>query len=128
MENEYALVEKILRTGHISVPEAHSLPNGVVRKSVACTVIKDALDRDGWFPDQETVKRAGLSIEKATDGGYIFHETHVEEKSGRYSDLRIYYKEGEESELAAKYLEEKGEFSRDGLHVDIDGTLVDMVN
>lgn len=67
-----ALVEKLLRTGHLSVPERRAL--GTARWPTVLAVIERGL-ASGWFPGPLVGDGEHAAIER-TGAGYVVHEQH----------------------------------------------------
>jgi hypothetical protein len=68
-----ALVEKLLRTGHLSVPERRAL--GAARWSVISTVVERGLAASGWFPAPLVEDGEHAAIERSK-AGFVVHEQH----------------------------------------------------
>jgi hypothetical protein len=73
--DERALIEKLVATWHLSVPERRWLPEGKARASLLLDAIEAALRRDGWYPAglRPGDDYAGGLIERTSRGGCRIH-------------------------------------------------------
>jgi hypothetical protein len=78
MDDELALILKLVTTEHLSVPERHQLPDGVARGSLLVDTIVEAVDRCGRFPPNastEGVFDGGILLKQGADS-FVLHWRH----------------------------------------------------
>jgi hypothetical protein len=118
LDEERALIRKLVTSGHLSVPDRHQLLKGVARGSLVVEAIVDCVDQFGRFPRAASLDGAfdGAILVKQESGLFVLHWRH-EVGVMRFETTRT--ESFQDLRAAAEHL------ARRSWPVDIDGVPID---